>query len=163
MHVGHESEDGRRHQGYLNRRPDLRDEPILTIALLNPQPIHAGDPLKVRCTLTNPTTRTYTGRKPTIQRLYFSHVRRSNSSPPPSPGVRREIELPATWNTLAPGASMSADLEFDGPRTPDSFEFFCTWFLYDPKPDSTTGVGSVYSNMLNLQVIAGPATVPQTR
>lgn len=159
MHVGRESEDGRRQEGYLYRRAELRDEPILTITLLNPQPVLAGDALKVRCTLTNPTSKHYVGRQAAIQRYCFSYVGRDPAATLLS-SVRRRVELPDTWNDLPAGATMSADLEFDAPLAADSYEFFCCWGLSDPKPESSTLTGSCYSNMLSLPVGPAPKTVP---
>lgn len=147
--------NGRRHSGYLYRRADLRDEPILTIQLLNRAAVQAGDKLLLRCTLTNPTSRTYTGRKTEIRRLCFGFSRRNPGLGTPLPG--RTAELPQTWNTVAPGANLSADLEFVAPADAGAYELFCTWGLLAPG-DGITLSGSCYSNMLLLNVAGNAAT-----
>ncbi len=155
MHIAHQEQDGRRLSGYLCRKPELRDEPLLTISLLDPLPVRIGQPLRVHVVLNNPTSREYAGREAKINRHCFSHVAYPAARASLPSGFRREATMPDSWKNLPPGATLSADLEFDAPTSPGSYEFFCDWFLYAPAPQSNTGVGSCYSNMLDLQVSGG--------
>ena len=152
MQISHEGRDGRSLSGYIYRKPELRDEPLLTISLPDPPSVRAGQPLRVHVAINNPTDRAYAGREARITQHFFPHVAYARVSKPLPAGFRRELTMPISWKDLLPGATLSADLEFDTPPSPGSYEFFCTWFLYDPDPQKNTGVGSCYSNMLVLRV-----------
>jgi len=152
MHISHEGQDGRSLSGYAYRKPELRDEPVLTISLLDPSSVRVGQPIRVHGALSNPTSRTYAGREAKIKRCCFSHAVRPAVNATLPANFRREVTMPASWKNFPPGATLNADLAFDAPVSPGSYEFFCTWFMYDPNPQKNTGVGGCYSNILCLQV-----------
>jgi hypothetical protein len=145
MSIDQENES--RLYGYLFPAADRRDEPVLVISILNPQPVKPLAPLKVHCVLTNPTSITYEGRLAEIAPICFSYERRSDIRTPP-----RDVDMPSNWNTLMPGQTLQSDITFHVPATVGDYEWFCTWFLYDKTPNSQTGAGSVYSNILQVKV-----------
>jgi hypothetical protein len=147
VHVGWH--DGNRREGFAFPKPALRNEPILTIQKLDAEPIAAGSSLRLRCVLNNPTRKSYKGRQAVIGRVCCSYERVDSVASLPA---RREVTMPASWNTLPAGATMNGDIELDAPLAPGDYELFCTWFLYPPESSSSGGAGSIYSNVLELHV-----------
>jgi hypothetical protein len=152
MQISHEDQEGRNLSGYLYRKPELRNEPLLTISFLDQSSVEIGQPVRVHVVLSNPTSRTYTGREVKIEQHCFYHIASQEVRTGLPTGYRRDVTMPASWNNFPPGSTLTADLEFAAPVFSSSYEFFCTWFMYDPDPPKNTGVGSCYSNIMVLQV-----------
>jgi len=154
MHIG-TGDNNRLQSGWLWPRAELRKEPILKIVLARPTPVVAGGSFAVNCLLTNPTSQTYQGRKAQLDQHFFSYARRDRVPTTKPAGFRRVVDLPQTWNALAPGARFKTTVDFDAPLSPGKYEYFCTWDLFAPDKQGMDGTLSsgCYSNMLSLTVI----------
>jgi len=139
--------------GFAYPQAALRHEPMLTIRMLDPQPLAPGAALRLHCDLKNRGEKSYAGRKATLTRVCYDFERRDKHAWSKAAGtIRSEVTMPVTWNSLPTGGAMAADVEFDTPTVPGNYEIFCMWFLYVPDERSNTGAGSTYSNVLCMRV-----------